>query len=93
MHPKGKLNFLYLPTFQFFTCTGNNIPSEILKAIETSLQRNMELQASCKEQQTLAASYKQRLENVESEKNTQVFSICLQKRQSMLLKINDNDSV
>ena len=46
----------------------------MLKAIGSFLQRNVELQATCKEQKALTATYKQKLETVESEKNTQVIN-------------------
>jgi len=55
--------------------SGNNIPSDMLKAIESSIQRNAELQATCKEQKALTASYKQKLEAIESERNMQITSL------------------
>ena len=44
----------------------------MLKAIESFIQRNVELQANCQEQKALTATYKQKMEAIESEKNTQV---------------------
>ena len=52
------------------------MPSELIKAIDAAVERNVACQASYAEQKALAASYKNQLEYKESEKNIQV-SVCL----------------
>ena len=47
----------------------------MLKAIGSFLQRNVELQATCQEQKALTATYKQKLETVETQKNVQVINL------------------
>eukprot|EP00794_Sanderia_malayensis_P003433 gene3433-3928_t len=53
----------------------NNIPNDLMKAIESALQRNVDCQASYQEQKALSETYKHKLETMESDKNLQISSL------------------
>lgn len=58
-----------------FPVLGNNIPSDILKAIGTALQRNIDYHAIFEEQETMRRSLKQEIDHLHHEKSLQVWLV------------------
>ena len=64
-----------MPHIDYFPVSGNNIPNDILKAVGTALQRNIDYHAIFEEQQTMRRSLKQEIDHLQHEKSLQVWLV------------------